>query len=503
MPFLFRVVLCCADMLCCVVLCFDVLTGVVLYCAVLYCVVCAVLCYLYSICFADMLPCCTMMHCAVFCNGFYLEAAEDIVSLDDFDDAPWILDVIENLHDKSLLHTWDVAEFPDEIRFGMYESVRMYALEKLAAASLEHSVRMEHANYFLSKGEAWQRGLSSIDGVACLNRLSLERENLLNAQEQFMQVEPANAVRIILLMHPFFLIRSPSNFYASLMDKAVSVSANAMPELHAQALIARGEMLWNWGKNEDSEKDLLASRDAFKALGDIKGEAQAVLFLGNAVHKLQRKRSLDYWREAEAIASTAKDESTKAQAMAQIGRLTKDVPMMEKAIAYFEFVQDRYSEENWRMALGTLHLEEGRFNEAKECYTQALLMARMIHDTRLEGVILGSLGIIQAEKGQFEAAENLYKEAMSKLEEIGARSVESVFLGNLANLYFHHSYFDRARETYEVANAMFEEKDDKLNLAYFRAFYAALIAEEDRIEEAEALIRATLLKYYHIVIKTK
>ena len=68
MPFLFRVVLCCADMLCCAVLCFDVLTGFVLYCAVLYCVVCAVLCYLYSICFADMLPCCTMMHCPAFCS---------------------------------------------------------------------------------------------------------------------------------------------------------------------------------------------------------------------------------------------------------------------------------------------------------------------------------------------------------------------------------------------------------------------------------------------------
>ena len=77
---------------------------------------------------------------------------------------------------------------------------------------------------------------------------------------------------------------------------------------------------------------------------------------------------------------------------------------------------------------------------------------------------------------------------MSKLEEIGARSVESVFLGNLANLYFHHSYFEKARETYEAANAMFEEADDKLNLAYFRAFYAALIAEENRIEEAQGLI---------------
>ena len=98
---------------------------------------------------------------------------------------------------------------------------------------------------------------------------------------------------------------------------------------------------WNWGKNDDAEKDLLVCREAFKRLGDVKGEGQAALFLGNAVHRLQRKRSLEYWREAEQIASKAKDGSTKAQAMAQIGRLTKDVALMEKAIAFFEESEDR------------------------------------------------------------------------------------------------------------------------------------------------------------------
>ena len=131
------------------------------------------------------------------------------------------------------------------------------------------------------------------------------------------------------------------------------------------------------------------------------------------------------------------------------------------------------------MANGIRHAScrGGAICPAKECYTQALLMARRIHDPRL-GVILGSLGLIQAEKGQFEAAEHLYQEAMSKLEEIGARRVESVFLGNLANLYFHHGDLLLAQKSYERANAMFEVLDDKLNLAYFRAFYAGLIRKK-------------------------
>ena len=77
---------------------------------------------------------------------------------------------------------------------------------------------------------------------------------------------------------------------------------------------------------------------------------------------------------------------------------------------------------------------------------------------------------------------------MSKLEEIGARRVESVFLGNLANLYFHHGDLVRAQACYEKANTMFEALEDKLNLAYFRAFYAGLIAEQNRTDEAQEYI---------------
>ena len=73
---------------------------------------------------------------------------------------------------------------------------------------------------------------------------------------------------------------------------------------------------------------------------------------------------------------------------------------------------------------------------------------------------------------------------MVKLEEIGARMEESVFLGNLATLYFQNAQFEKARETYESAIAIYQQADDQLNLAYFRAFYGALLAEGDEIDEA-------------------
>ncbi len=426
-----------------------------------------------------------LMWCALFRNGFYLESAEDVVAFDD-DDVPWVLDIIESLHDKSFLHTWDVHEFPDEIRFGMYESVRDYALQALSQSTENEKARLGHASYFLKMGREWSDGLSGAEGVKCLDRLALERDNLNATHDYFLEKDPAKAIEVLLCMHPFFLIRSPLEQYGTMLDRSLALAQKQNSQLEARVLQARGEWWWQRDEMEHAYQDYSAARQIFQSNKDLQREAQTVLQMGNAVHNTQRQASLDYWRAAQALAETAQDGPTHAKATAQIGRITKNVKMLEEAIAFFERVQDRFNEESWRIVLGTLHLDQERFDEAQDCYIRALGMARSIKDRRSEGVILGSLGIIQAEKGMVPSAAHLYEAAMSKLEEVGARVAESVFLGNLATLYFQDGQLGKARETYEAAIHIYESRGDKLNLAYFKAFFGALLAEEGEIETAQA-----------------
>jgi predicted ATPase/class 3 adenylate cyclase len=76
-----------------------------------------------------------LAQCAVFRGGFTLEAAEAVLDLDAWDDAPWPVDVVQGLVDKSLLRTME-ARGPDRVDLdepllGMYQSIRDYADEKL------------------------------------------------------------------------------------------------------------------------------------------------------------------------------------------------------------------------------------------------------------------------------------------------------------------------------------------------------------------------------------
>jgi hypothetical protein len=67
---------------------------------------------------------------AVFSGGFDLDAAEAIVDLGAWRDAPLTLDVIQALCDKSLLRAEPIPG-SHEIRYSLYESIREYAEEQL------------------------------------------------------------------------------------------------------------------------------------------------------------------------------------------------------------------------------------------------------------------------------------------------------------------------------------------------------------------------------------
>jgi predicted ATPase len=50
-----------------------------------------------------------LAQCSVFRDGFLLEAAESVIDLGAFPDAPMVMDVVESLVEKSLLRAHEPA----------------------------------------------------------------------------------------------------------------------------------------------------------------------------------------------------------------------------------------------------------------------------------------------------------------------------------------------------------------------------------------------------------
>jgi predicted ATPase len=87
-----------------------------------------------------------------------------------------MLDGLTSLVEQSLLRKQDEPD--GEPRFLMLATVRDYALEQLAAAGEEATVRDAHAAHFLALAEEAAAALQGPSGQAWLDLLEREHDNL-------------------------------------------------------------------------------------------------------------------------------------------------------------------------------------------------------------------------------------------------------------------------------------------------------------------------------------
>jgi predicted ATPase/class 3 adenylate cyclase len=115
----------------------------------------------------------------VFAGGCTLEAAEAVADADGGLGIA-VLDGVGALIDKSLLRRLDGK--PGEPRFGLLETIREYALERLEVSGEAEKLRRTHADYFVALGEQAEAHLRGGPHFASwLDRLEPEQANLRTA----------------------------------------------------------------------------------------------------------------------------------------------------------------------------------------------------------------------------------------------------------------------------------------------------------------------------------
>jgi predicted ATPase len=142
---------------------------------------------------------------AVFTGGGTLEAIEAICYAEG--DLPVdVLERVESLVSQSLLRRVDGAD--GEPRFTMLETIREYALERLAASGEEEATRRAHAEYYLWFGERALPYLATTGREAWMDRLGEEHDNLREALRWAVQQgREAFALRLMAVLGPFWELR--------------------------------------------------------------------------------------------------------------------------------------------------------------------------------------------------------------------------------------------------------------------------------------------------------
>ncbi|MFT3772590.1 MAG: tetratricopeptide repeat protein [Minicystis sp.] len=193
-----------------------------------------------------------------------MPAAHEVLDLSGHPGAPPPIDVVQSLHDKSLLLRYEHPEQRTRARFRLYVGVREFAAEKLAERGGEGAAEARHARYFLAKGRAWAAAVDSPSAGEALHRLAVETENLLAVHRRALGRAPRStesvteAMKAALALERLLFIRGPHPLLLALLDGVLDgphAAAVAAP-IHAAALHARGKVHRERGRAERAQADL-------------------------------------------------------------------------------------------------------------------------------------------------------------------------------------------------------------------------------------------------------
>jgi excisionase family DNA binding protein len=365
---------------------------------------------------------------------------------------PDTLAMLARLADKSLFQ----VERADGIepRFAMLETVREFALERLAASGEEAATREAHAACYLRLAEAAAADASAASDSGWMLLLTAERPNLRAALDWLEQTGNASAVLQIAgaLWHYWYRFGELTEGRTRLERALAAPPPDVAPVFLARALRGAGVLAWQSADYNRSRERLAAALAAYRALGDQTGIAWALNSLGCL------SATLSDTKHAEAYLS--------------------------EALAIFRHLDDAVGIANLTCNLGELAAAKGHHGLATARLAAGLTMWRALGDrvgaVRAQ-VYLGQALLAQAEVTRAEAA---LMDALSAIRDIDYKQILPAALRALAQLAARRGDAVAATRWYGAADGVMTALGLELSAARRAEYERAVAVVRERLGEA-------------------
>ncbi|MDQ3699908.1 MAG: tetratricopeptide repeat protein, partial [Chloroflexota bacterium] len=402
---------------------------------------------------------------AVFAGGCTLVAAETVCASDTRDGT--LADVLRGLAalvDKSLIWVHEASD--GEPRFGMLETMREYALERLHESGEAEDVRRRHAAYYLALAEAAEPRLWEAEQEVWLHRLALEHGNLLAVLHWSVDGGASDtALRLAGALWRFWSTRGHLGEGRVWLARALGLPAGPVAA-RARALTAAGTLAYQQGDYAAASAHYETGLALKRVLGDLQGVANSLNGLGNV--------------------AALRGEYAVARAL------------FEESLAVRRRLRDRWGVAAALHNLGYVSHQEGGLAAARRYYEESLTAEQELGNRHGVALSLGNLALVVAEGGDPDGARPLVEESLAIAQELGDRSGAAHALHNLGDLALDRGDRATAGARYTACLALWDEVGDRGGMAYALEGLAGLAAAGAdwaralRLAGAAATLRDTL-----------
>jgi non-specific serine/threonine protein kinase len=355
-----------------------------------------------------------------------LKAIESICKEDGIEKGN-VLDTLSQLVDKSLVVA---IRRSGERRYSLLETIREFALEKLAQSQEMISTKDRHLDYYLQFAEDAEPKIKGSEQFIWYERLETEHDNLRAALGWALESKNADAgLRLAGSLGFFWFVRGHIREGVVWLEKVSEREQGASFGSQAKALRYLGSMLI-FSENQDFEQIstiLEKSLELYREVDDRSGIAWVLNQLGLIAYihgeftKAQQllEESLVLREQVGNAWDIAQTLGNFATVALRRNDLVSAREYSEKAIAWFQQAGDRRGAAMNTGELAEIVQMEGDYERAFTLLTQTLSQLAKFDDSWSTALTLESLANLACERGDPKRGAILYGAAEALREDVG------------------------------------------------------------------------------------
>ena len=326
-----------------------------------------------------------------------------------------------------------------EPRAGMLETIREYALERLAEAGEEEQARRRHAEYYAAFAEQATQQLNGREHLAWLDRLEAEHDNLRAALSWSLEAgaadgeRAATGLRLVQALGQFWFRHGHVPEGRRWLERAIDLAPDDAGAPLGRLAHWLGVLLDEQGELEAGLKFLERSLAIWRELGDRDQQARELNSLG-ITHRwlghLDTARSM--LEESAAIAREIGSDYRLAGALTNLGQAESEAGNLDRAAQVLQeaLALDRKQGDTWgvvldQQSLAVVSLRAGRIAEANELVSATFDYVATSGDTGTLVAAIEQSACIAAELGDGMRAARLAGAAEAIRDQAGTPITQS------------------------------------------------------------------------------
>jgi predicted ATPase len=434
---------------------------------------------------------------AVFAGGFTVQAAEAVCNATG-DLKMEILEAMAALLDESLLRR--DAEVEGEPRFSMLETIREYALERLVESREADTIQRRHADFFLGLAEQIEPRLRTGEREAGLKLLEADHDNLRAALAWSQTAdERETGLRLAGALWWFWYLGGHwSEGRGWLEGMLARTEAGSPAAIRAKALLGAGVLASGQGDGAVALPRLRESAAQFREVGEQRGLAYALAFLGMVMPwhgdamgaRAVLEESVALFRETGEKWGLALALGNRGDALMILGEDEDARSQSEESVALFRELGDKWGLAVALNNLGSMALRRGDDAAARTWLEESVAILREVGDKSFIGYPLVQLGEVARHAGDYKRAAALYEEGLAQYREVGSKWGIGLSMQNLGTVAMEQGEYGRAGALFEESLPLQRELGDTSSIATSLAGLAGIAVAAGQHERAAQLLGA-------------